>query len=352
MQHHNSKIAAAVNSSMIMGAKLKPVISFLLYLGFGCAFTQLRSSKAIDSQNHVLFGLRSATTSEELLNDQHFRINGRWTANVSHEGMRLSDFLNAIAPETFPSSTSSKNAIRRGLIRLNGGKAKSSDGILNDDVIENFVRSQQGIFCNDFGGKATVNPEAYGHCTVQVLWEDSHLAVVIKPQGMPVFRTKETGSLLKTQSLDHSTEGSCLQSALPYSLSPVPYDSNLQPLRRPRAVHRLDTGTGGLILVAKTRPALINLTDQFAQRTVSKSYRAIVVGKLDGNNGASSTTAEHTVTQPVKRLQGSICNQLSGQTAETDWSVEPGMQTMSKTYGWITTVDLKPRTGRTHQLRR
>ena len=335
-----------------MRSRLAAVVSLLLYLGLGCAYTLLRSSRITDSQKFPLFGLRTATTSEELLNSQNFRINGQWTADISHEGMRLSEFLTGIAPETFSSSTSSKNAIRRGLIRVNGCKASNSDGIKNEDVIESFIRSQQGVFCNEFGGKAAGNPEAYDHCTVKILWEDSHLAVVIKPQGMPVFRAKEIVSTLNAQSPDQSNEGSCLQSALPYSLSPVPTDSDLQPLRRPRAVHRLDAGTGGLILVAKTRPALISLTEQFAERTVSKSYKAVVIGKLGGNNGASFTTAEDAAVQPVSRLEGSINDPLSGQIAETDWSVEPGMQTMSKTYGWITTVNLKPHTGRTHQLRR
>lgn len=352
VRSHFSAVDRPLVIQPMMRLRLGAIVSSLLYLDLGCAYTPLRSFKITDSRNYVLFGLRTATTSEELLSSQLFRINGQWTADISHQGMRLSEFLTKIAPETFSSSTSSKNAIRRGLVRVNGCKASNRDGIKNEDVIESFIRSQQGLFCNEYGGKAAENPEAYDHCTVQVVWEDSHLAVVIKPQGMPVFRTKEIGSTLNAQLLDQSTEGSCLQSALPYSLSPVPHDSNLQPLRRPRAVHRLDAGTGGLILVAKTRPALISLTEQFAERTVSKSYRAIVVGKLDGNNGASFTAAEDTELQPVRRLQGSICDPLSGQIAETDWSVEPGMHTMSKTYGWITTVDLKPHTGRTHQLRR
>ena len=301
-----------------------------------------------------LNGLRSAVTSEDLKSSLQFKINGQWTATNVHQGLKLSDFLCSAAAELFSSPTSSKNAVRKGLVRLNGLKAQNTDTVSEGDVIESFVRSQQGTFCAELEKKVGEDPSAFERTLVQVLWEDDHCAVVIKPQGMPVFRMKESSSPSSLLSAGTDSDSlPCLQTALPYSLSPVSAELDLQPLRRPQAVHRLDKGTGGLILVAKTRPALVNLTAQFSERTVTKKYRAIVTGRLTDD---AAHSAEEPIDSPNLRpremVSGSISSPLSGQTALTDWSVQPGMHTKSALYGWISTVDLSPHTGRTHQLRR
>jgi 23S rRNA-/tRNA-specific pseudouridylate synthase len=288
-------------------------------------------------QSHVL---RLSTSSE----NTQFSSNGQWIAEKSNTGLRLSSFLNLVAPELFSTQTASKNAVRKGLIRLNGLKALTTDLITNGDIVESYIRSQQGAFCSDFERRADECPLAFELIRVPVVWEDDHCAVVIKPQGMPVFRTKEITNPAESADRDMTTS-LCLQSALPYSLLPVSLDGKLQPLRRPQAVHRLDKGTGGLLLVAKTRPALINLTAQFADRTIKKKYLAIVVGKLSEPNNSNLSGLTDTV-------DGVISAPLSGQSAETHWHVEPDMYTMSPLYGCITTVNLEPLTGRTHQLRR
>ena len=309
-----------------------------------------------------LLGLRSSDSSEELRQNPQFRSSGLWTVSNLQNGMKLADCLGSIAACIFTSQTACKNAIRKGLIRLNGAKAQNTDVVSEGDIIESFVRNQQGTFCSEFEQKVIGDPSGFERCTVPVLWEDDHCAVVVKPQGMPVFRMKESsspGSVLSSGTDNESY--SCLQTALPYSLTSVPDGSDLQPLRRPQAVHRLDKGTGGLLLVAKTRPALVNLTAQFSDRTVKKTYTAVVVGKL--SDETQSEVVEHLVESrsgeselpelhPPMVVKGSVTHQLSGQVALTDWTVRPGMQTRSPLYGWITTVDLSPHTGRTHQLRR
>ena len=141
-----------------------------------------------------LYGLRSAVTSEDLKSSLQFKINGQWTATNVHQGLKLSDFLCSAAAELFSSPTSSKNAVRKGLVRLNGLKAQNTDTVSEGDVIESFVRSQQGTFCAELEKKVGEDPSAFERTLVQVLWEDDHCAVVIKPQGMPVFRMKETSS--------------------------------------------------------------------------------------------------------------------------------------------------------------
>lgn len=275
-----------------------------------------------------LRALGSAAGSEEFKKSSNFRVVGKWTVRENqHVGNKLSEFLHLIAPSTFSSISSSKNAVRRGLISLNGLKALNTAILADGDVIESHERSEQSSFCDN---KANTGDAIFKK--VPVLWEDNHLAVVIKPQGMLTFRAKEPEKEFNS-SVDSSSDSfSCLYAALPYSLTPVPSESGLHPLRRPRAVHRLDKGTGGLMIVAKTHNSLINLSAQFAAHTIKKTYQAIVVGKLK----APITTTETIVSTLTVEAEGSISKALSGQSALTDWYVPQGMYTKSSIYGIYT----------------
>jgi 23S rRNA-/tRNA-specific pseudouridylate synthase len=112
-------------------------------------------------------------------------------------------------------------------------------------------------------------------------------------------------------------------------------------LRKPRAVHRLDSPTGGLLVIAKTRPAESSLRACFANRTCHKRYRAIVFGKLEmPHNGQKEMIIDHAMDggkSAVTRVQV-VQYSHSNDAYASD--------------GWLTTVDLFPITGRTHQLRK
>jgi len=140
--------------------------------------------------------------------------------------------------------------------------------------------------------------------------EDDWLAVVEKPAGIPV-----SGNYART-----------VERALPGNLRP----SNLpDALPSPRPVHRLDSPTQGLLLVAKNARALVELGRQFADRTIAKHYRAICQGRLEG--------------------EGRIDFPLEDRPASTRYRAV--LHTPSPHIGWTTTLDLFPLTGRTHQLR-
>ena len=95
--------------------------------------------------------------------------------------------------------------------------------------------------------------------------------------------------------------------------------------------HRLDRATGGLVLCSKSKAAEVSLTTCFRLHEVTKRYRAIVRGRL----------------QP---LEGIINEPINGMLSETKYKVV--QCTPSQQYGFVTTVDLWPLTGRRHQLRK
>ena len=147
-----------------------------------------------------------------------------------------------------------------------------------------------------------------------------------------------------------------VRSVLPHVLLPTRRDASHAPLRRPLHAHRLDRGTSGLLLVAKTRRALRGLSDSFAAREIRKRYRAIVVGRgaFGGGGGVGGS--------------GRIDSPIGGAPSLSEWRIAAVAPLRENEEGKraaalhdnddddpllsITTLDLWPCTGRQHQLRR
>lgn len=137
--------------------------------------------------------------------------------------------------------------------------------------------------------------------------------LVVKPQGLATMGPKGM-TLLKSDKL-------LLPDAIKLQLS----------YKKAVPCHRLDRATGGIMLCSKSKLAERILYACFRYKLVQKKYLAIVVGMLE--------PAEGIIDTPI-----------SGKVALTKYSVTN--YTPSKQYGWISTVELWPITGKNHQLRR
>ena len=199
--------------------------------------------------------------------------------------------------EFFASTAQAHRAAKKGLLRL------------NDDVVSPGRRVR--------AGDTLTTPAIHGpprrvfEHPLAVHYEDESLAVVEKPPGLLVNGNR------------HRT----LERALPFNLVPT---EAADALVIPRPVHRLDVPTGGLVLVAKTAGAVAALGRMLAEGQVEKRYRALVVGAL--------------------KREGRIEDAIDGRAAASRYAAVT--QTRSLHCDWLTTVDLWPETGRTHQLRR
>jgi 23S rRNA-/tRNA-specific pseudouridylate synthase len=223
----------------------------------------------------------------------------------------LEEFL--LSTENFGSMSAVKRHLRRRLVYVNGLCVRSStDPVICGDVVEVVERISQNIPHIPPGGS----------CGVPVHWEDDYCAVVEKPFNVPIF---SGGSNFAGNPLSNNAS---LHTALLHSLRPLSPGVE-SPLHRPQCVHRLDVLTGGLVVVAKTRPALVALTDMFAGRQVEKKYLAIVAGMLDG--------------------AGDIVCPIQGKFAHSRFRVV--RHDSSVQFGAISTVEVTLLTGRTHQIR-
>ena len=167
----------------------------------------------------------------------------------------------------------------------------------------------------------TIEPE---DVPLVVLYEDAHVLAVDKPPGMVV----------------HPAPGArrgTLVNALAHRLGVL---AGVGPADRPGIVHRLDRDTSGVLLVARTAPALEALARQFRERSVEKRYLAIVRGRVAK---ASGTIDQPIGRHPRERKRMSVHGQRA-RTAVTRWQV-------LERFAAATLVRLAPETGRTHQLR-
>lgn len=180
---------------------------------------------------------------------------------------------------------------------------------------------------------------------IPILYEDKDMLVLEKPAGVIVNRSDTTKEQVTVQDFVEKHLGLSPY----YSTKPVPEGEFKSPeetfKERSGIVHRLDKETSGILLVAKTLPAFIELQRQFKERIVKKIYLALAHGKLQPSAGIISV--------PVGRLAfnrkrfGVVAG---GRESVTSYKVL-SFYTNPKTKEVLSLVELFPQTGRTHQIR-
>ena len=118
--------------------------------------------------------------------------------------------------------------------------------------------------------------------------------------------------------------------------------------RRPGIVHRLDKETSGVMVVAKNMFAFQKLAAQFKNRSIGKEYVALAWGDVKHDEGR--------IDRPIgrhrsdRKRMSSVHFISKSRQAQTEWCVEERFQ-LNDGNGALTLLRLRPRTGRTHQLR-
>lgn len=161
---------------------------------------------------------------------------------------------------------------------------------------------------------------------LEILFEDEHLAVVNKPPGMVVHPAKGHWS-------------GTLTAALQFHFDQL---SSAGGPQRPGIVHRLDRDTSGVMVVAKSDRAHLQLAAQFESRTVEKEYFAIVVG--------TPNVDRDLVDQPI----GAHPYQREKMAIRRDHATSRPAQTfyeVSERFAGFAAIRALPKTGRTHQIR-
>ncbi len=170
----------------------------------------------------------------------------------------------------------------------------------------------------------------------EIIFQNADCLVLNKPAGLAVHPDRFTsGGTLADWLLSHWPELSVVGEPV------ILPDGTTVP--RPGIVHRLDRDTTGVLVVAKNQTAFEFFKEQFAQRTVSKEYRAILLGQLKNDQGVIDLPIGRSRKDPRRRLAG---RGATGQLREalTEYQV------LERFAGFVY-VAAFPKTGRTHQLR-
>ncbi len=241
------------------------------------------------------------------------------TVSAAAAGQRLDKFVRRALREV-PLSHVYK-MLRTRKIRVNGERGRA-DRILaaGDRVV---VRGDEERLLS----REPAGPPPPARPTFRVLYEDESLLAVAKPAGLAAH----PGTGIAGPTLVEEARGYL---KVPGDLPPGEF--------RPSPAHRLDRETSGVVLVAKTRQAMVRLTAIFTSgEAVSKSYLALVKGKMPRSEGLIDLPhSEHEQTARSKARRG-----VNLQEAVTRYRVVSSMREASL-------LAVRIETGRTHQIRR
>ena len=224
--------------------------------------------------------------------------------------IRLDRFLANKLPEY--SRSRLQQLVRTGFVRLNGATTRPRHLVQSGDKIELIEAPLE---------KIDNQPEPI---PLEVLFEDKDIIVINKPPGLVV----------------HPGAGHRQHTLVNALLSHCPTLSGIGGKERPGIVHRLDKETSGCLVVAKNDWAHRELSRQFAERGVEKTYLALVAGKL---RKAAGVIEEKIGRHPVHRQRMSVAS-ARGRPAKTDYRVVCSGDQASL-------VECRLYSGRTHQIR-
>jgi len=209
------------------------------------------------------------------------------------------------------SRAQTQKAIAEGRVLLNGRPAPAREPVRAGDII---------AYTPPAPAPGAVLPQ---NIPLDIVYEDSSLIVIHKPQGMVVHPA------------NGHADGTLVNALLCHceSLSGIG-----APLR-PGIVHRLDKDTSGLLVAAKDDISHQKLAEQFADHSARRAYLALVHGNFKEDSG---TVAAPLGRHPVDRQKQAVVQ--DGRPAVTHWRV-------IERFGAVTLLRLDLETGRTHQIR-
>jgi 23S rRNA pseudouridine1911/1915/1917 synthase len=238
----------------------------------------------------------------------------RFSIVTEETGLRLDRVVAAHFPEL--SRTRVQELIGEGLVLLNGKTAKVSHKVRVSDVIQVQPKERPAL---------RAEPEAI---PLDVLYEDGDLIAVNKPAGMSVHAGAG------------NARGTLVNALLGRGQALAQSDDPL----RPGIVHRLDKETSGVLLVAKNDFAQARLSEGFRQRSIRKTYLALVQGNIKEEQGRIELAIARDPNRRTRMTAKRAALLPNSRPARTDWRVLARIDSTSL-------LEIQLQTGRTHQIR-
>ncbi len=238
------------------------------------------------------------------------------TVDKGQEPLRIDKFL----MNRMEGATRNKiqNTIEYGLVLVNSHHVKSNYKIRPGDQIVLYSDTSAEVF--------EIVPEKID---LNIVYEDEDVLVVNKPVGMVVH--PGCGNYNGT-----------LVNGIAYHLKQQRPDITENILPRFGMVHRIDKNTSGLLLLAKTDEAAVDLANQFYDHTVERKYLALVWGDFDKDQG--TITGHVGRHKRFRKIMDVYPDGEHGKEAITHFKI-------LERFKYVTIVECQLETGRTHQIR-
>lgn len=244
-----------------------------------------------------------------------------------------------VAARVDTSRTKVQESIKAGAVTVGGEQVKKSRPVEGGDVIRCRLLKPPPV-------GATPEP-----IPLDIAYEDEHLLVVNKAAGMVVHPGYGHRSGTLVHALLHHVGARPIEISAPSdeldagavglsTVGAVPEQVG-NPAVRPGIVHRLDKGTTGLLVVAKTDAAHRALARQFAERTTRRRYEALLWGAPEPCAGTYDGAIGR---DPRDRKRMAVVPPEKGKSARTHYRVEEALRHTAR-------VAFRLETGRTHQIR-
>jgi 23S rRNA pseudouridine955/2504/2580 synthase len=246
-----------------------------------------------------------------------------YTISQDAAGQRLDKFLRRRLAE-MPLSHLYK-MVRTKKVRVNGARADIAQLLQPGDVV--VVHGAREANPDAAPAPAAPRPPSAVRQDFAVLYEDAHILVCDKPAGLAIH----AGSGITSDTLVDQARAYLARQGLT-----VPEGEF-----KPSPAHRLDRETSGVVVIAKTRQAMVRLTEMFTAGEPKKTYLALAKGRFQRDRGTVDLLLpEHQQTQASKQQRG-----VNLQEAVTHWTKLSGGAE-------ATLLEVAIETGRTHQIRR
>lgn len=228
--------------------------------------------------------------------------------------LRIDKFL----MDRLPNVTRNKlqAGIKEGLVKVNDEVVKPNYKVRPGDSIH--------VYLTEPPRDEEVVPE---NIPLNIVYEDEHLLVVNKPAGMVVHPAYQNWS-------------GTLVNALTYHFQHLPEMQGNE--GRPGLVHRIDKDTSGLLVIAKTEPAMNGLARQFFDHSIERTYYALVWGELEEPSGTIHVNVGRSLKD--RRVTAAFPDGDFGKVAITHYEV-------LKPLRYVSLIKCNLETGRTHQIR-